>query len=555
MHQSARREQRRKRRLVAASAPAANVSGKKPGAPMADLETGPGHTGRFRRRTEAEPSESLRACRAVARERFGIARLRREQESAMGALLAGRDTLVVLPTGYGKSLIYQVPALLVARPTVVVSPLIALMADQERALARRGVPVVRVDSTVHAAQRRAALARIERGGRLVVLTTPETLQSAAAGPAFERARPALLCVDEAHCISEWGHDFRPSYLRLNVARRRLGRPVALALTATATPHVRDDIVVRLALEDPFVVWAPPHRENLHLAVELAYGDAKLEVAARLIRRLRRPGIVYCATTVAVDQIWRALRRAGIPAVRYHGKMKPGEREAAQRLYMRRSRRLVMVATSAFGMGIDKPNIRYILHYQAPGSIEQYVQEVGRAGRDGRPAHCALLFDPADLDIQAFLQQRSRANPRHLDRIARALAAWSGEGRAVTTRALALSAGIPASICGALCTQLEDVGLVVSGPESFSALVAPEELLVGARSLAGRLETLRREDERRLAAVAAYAETGECRSVFIRRYFGERNPSPCGNCDREGNRSASAVRGTATAQSPGAGAHG
>src|SRR5215468_7757556 len=197
----------------------------------------------------------LNACRRTARRIFGIARLRPEQEAAMLGILKGRDALVTLPTGFGKSLIYQVPAMILERPTMVISPLVALMADQERALTHRGVPVVALHSRLRVAERRAALDKAEGGGRLVTLTPPETFESAAAAPSFERARPALLCVDEAHCISEWGHDFRPSYLRLGSARKRLGNPPALALTATATPRVRGDIVQGLRLRDPVVLIA------------------------------------------------------------------------------------------------------------------------------------------------------------------------------------------------------------------------------------------------------------------------------------------------------------
>ena len=203
-----------------------------------------------------------------------------------------------------------------------------------------------------------------------------------------------MCVDEAHCISEWGHDFRPAYLRVGIERAALGNPTVLALTATATQRVRTDIAERLQMVRPTTVSVSPHRDNLRLAVQNTPGNLKLSAAGKLIRRLRRPGIVYCATTKAVDEIYTALRRARIPAVRYHGKLTKTERNRAQKRYTRRGPRMVMVATSAFGMGIDKPNIRYILHYQVPGSVEQYVQEAGRAGRDGRPAHCILLFDPA-----------------------------------------------------------------------------------------------------------------------------------------------------------------
>jgi ATP-dependent DNA helicase RecQ len=474
----------------------------------------------------------LDLCRRTARSTFGIERLRPEQESAMVALLEGRDALVALPTGFGKSLIYQVPAMILDRPTIVVSPLIALMADQERALRSRGVPVVVLHSRLRAAARRAALDQLGSGGRLVVLTTPETLESHATGPYVERARPALLCVDEAHCISEWGHDFRPSYLRLGAARERLGNPLALALTATATPRVRGDIAERLRLRDPVVLIAPAHRGNLHLTVEMVPGAEKFGAVGRHIRSLRRPGIIYCATTVAVDQLAGALKRAGIPAVRYHGKMRTADRASAQRQFMQPSRRLIMVATSAFGMGIDKPNIRYIVHYQAPGSLEQYVQEVGRAGRDGRTAHCILLFDPADLDIQERLQALSRPTVWHLARLEAALTAWATEHRAPTSAALVYSAGVPLRIGEVLLSDLELAGLVERDQEGRITVVVPlETFSAGARDLVAKLKTFRYESERRLRVVADYAQSEECRSVFLRRYFGEEHPPRCGTCDR------------------------
>jgi ATP-dependent DNA helicase RecQ len=474
----------------------------------------------------------LDLCRRTARRRFGIERLRPEQERAMLAILGGRDALVALPTGFGKSLIYQVPALLLERPTIVVSPLIALMADQERALRTRGVPVVTLHSRLRQAERRAALDRLEGGGRLIVLTTPETLESSATAPAIERVRPALLCVDEAHCISEWGHDFRPSYLRLGAVRERLGNPPALALTATATPRVREDIAVRLRLRDPLVLVAPAHRENLRLSVEIVSGAEKPRAAGQRIRGLRRPGIIYCATTTAVDQLAGALARARIPVVRYHGKMSAADRDAAQRRFMKPSRRLIMVATTAFGMGIDKPDIRYIVHYQAPGSLEQYVQEIGRAGRDGRPAHCILLFDAADLEIQEHLQALSRPAVRHLERLGDALAAWAAEERNPAPAALAYSAGVPQRIADALLSDLDEAGLIERDPEGGIAIAVPMKTFqAGARDLVGKLKTFRWEGERRLRAVADYARSEDCRSVFLRRYFGEEHPPRCGTCDR------------------------
>jgi ATP-dependent DNA helicase RecQ len=472
------------------------------------------------------------ACRKVARRRFGIAQLRPEQEAAMVAVLAGHDALVALPTGFGKSLIYQVPAMILDRPTIVVSPLIALMADQERALRSRGAPVIALHSRLRQGERRAALDRLERGGSLVVLTTPETLESGATAPLLERARPALLCVDEAHCISEWGHDFRPSYLRLGAVRERLGGPPALALTATATPRVRADIAERLRLRGPIEIVAPAHRENLRLSVHIVPGPEKLRAAGRLIKGLQRPGIIYCATTTVVDQLAGALGRARIPVVKYHGKMGAADRTAAQRRFMKPSRRLIMVATSAFGMGIDKPNIRYIVHYQAPGSLEQYVQEIGRAGRDGRPAHCVLLFDAADLEIQERLQALSRPGVRHLERLGDALAAWTAEQRAPTAAVLAYSAGVPQRIAETLLSDLDEAGLTERDEEGGIVVAVPiETFRAGARDLVAKLKTFRYEAERRLATVAAYAQSEDCRSVVIRRYFGEEHPPRCGTCDR------------------------
>jgi len=474
----------------------------------------------------------LAAARRLARKRFGIQRLHPLQAQAIEAVIAGRDTLAVLPTGYGKSLIYQLPALLAERPTVVVSPLIALMADQEASLRRRGASVVRIDSSLRVGERRAALERLGEDGPLIVLTTPETLESEATRDAFREARPWLMCVDEAHCISEWGHDFRPAYLRLSLERKALGGPQVLALTATATPRVREDIAERLELVRAAVISAPPDRANLRLEVEPVTAATKAERAGRLIRRLARPGIVYCSTTVAAEALGKAMERARIPSTRYHGRMTKTERESAQRRFMRASNRLVMSATSAFGMGIDKPNIRFVLHYQTPGSLEQYVQEAGRAGRDGRPSRCILLYDPEDLDIQRHLQKKGRATAAQIQRIACALAAWAGEGRPVVAVDLALSANAPQTITRAICAQLEEVGaLARDAKKCFHVSVTKRELTRLASDLARRVAIQQREDEERLLALDDYARTPGCRSVFLRRYFGEENPPDCGRCDR------------------------
>jgi ATP-dependent DNA helicase RecQ len=232
----------------------------------------------------------------------------------------------------------------------------------------------------------------------------------------------------------------------------------------------------------------------------------------------------------VDLLYVALGRAGLPVTHYHGRMRAADRQLQQERFMRGKRAHVMVATSAFGMGIDKPDIRFVLHYQAPGSLEQYVQEAGRAGRDGRPADCVLLFSEEDLEVQARLLSRSRPSPRQLLRLAGALRAWAAEGKAVAAAELALSAEVPATTAGALLASLEAVGAVGEEEGRFAARLPPEQLEERAQQLARRLETQRTQDRRRLEAVREYAQGEECRSLLLRRYFGEAEAPPCGQCD-------------------------
>lgn len=503
--------------------------------PSTGTEARKGRRRRGRRRHGRRPGIPGAAAPAAARvvaaaRRLGIARLRPEQERIIADALAARDCLGVLPTGFGKSATYQVPSMIAARPTILVSPLLALLQDQQAKLVSRGIATVRLDGTVRGPHRREALARIAAGGPLLVMTTPETLGSPELAEALAGSGLALAAVDEAHCVSEWGHDFRPAYLRIGEELKKLGSPPILALTATATTKVREDIVRFLALREPDVVASSPHRSNLAFQVLSAIGDQRSRALARFAYRLQRPGIIYCATTREVDTVYAGLCALGVPAHRYHGKMTGSERNAEQDLYMKAGRRTVMVATSAFGLGIDKPDIRYIIHHQAPASLEQYVQEAGRAGRDGRRADCILLYDPEDRGIHEALLSKSRVRPDQLYKVGAALAAWAGEERRPSTAALALSASLGPRATQALLAILEEAGLIRMDDGDVEVLVPSEQIEEEARALAGRFATQRTQDSRRLDTVAEYANSGECRAVFLRKYFGEDGGSPCRICD-------------------------
>jgi ATP-dependent DNA helicase RecQ len=467
---------------------------------------------------------------ADAARRLGIERLYPEQEQVLSDVLAGRGVLMILPTGFGKSACYQIPSMVLDKPVVMISPLLALLRDQHRILLERGIDCVRLDGSVRARARREALERIGAGGPLLVMTTPETLAVSEVSEALAKAGVGLAAVDEAHCISEWGHDFRPAYRRLGARLRALGAPPLLALTATATPRVRSAIVRSLDMRDPSVIASSPHRSNLAFEVIHCEGDMRLRALLRLVRRLRRPGIIYCATRREVDTVYVLLRRFSIPAHRYHGAMNATDRNAEQKRFMRPRHRSVMIATSAFGLGIDKPDIRYILHYQSPASLEQYVQEAGRSGRDGRKANCLLLDDPSDRAIHEALLARSRVRPDQLYQLGAALAAWAQEGRSPSVEALALSAELGPRITAALLAKIEEAGLIESDDSEVRVISSPETIDEDIRSLAGQFETLRTQDGRRLDSFAEYAHATDCRAVYLRGYFGEEADVACGLCD-------------------------
>jgi ATP-dependent DNA helicase RecQ len=480
-----------------------------------------------------ELSPTLQRAVVRGRELFRIRDLRPGQAEIMESVLAGRDTLAIMPTGSGKSLTYQLPSLVLDGPTLVVSPLLALIEDQVLKLKAAGVPVARIDSTRTAKERAADLEAVREGKIKLIMITPESIGSPVVQSQLEGVKFSLFAVDEAHCVSQWGHDFRPSYLGLKRAANVLGRPPILGLTATATPAIAADVLVQLGMKDAKICRVSFHRPNLAFDVRKVAGEGdKLRVLGKLIQRLRRPGIIYCATVRAVDDLYVALRHGKIPVERYNGKMTTDEREKAQASFMATGRKVVMIATNAFGLGVDKPDIRYIIHYQMPGSPESYVQEAGRAGRDGKPARCVLLFQPDDIAIQEHFLKEAHPTKTQARMVAEGLYAWSDEGKEVSVRDLAMSMALPERRVRVVLSVLEAMGVAKEIRASKWAGVEPRPTREQVDKAASVFEARRISDRRRLAELLKYMNTQECRVQMMRVYFGEPPGEKCGLCDSD-----------------------
>ncbi|OAH41695.1 recombinase RecQ [Dietzia cinnamea] len=453
--------------------------------------------------TQAEPTDPLEVAERV----FGWDELRPPQAEAIRAAVSGRDVLAVLPTGYGKSAIYQLAGIMAEGPCIVVSPLIALQTDQCEGLNELAddAPTrsLAINSSMGARAQAEAWDDVVAGRVDFVFLTPEQLAKAEVLDRLRQAGPSFLVVDEAHCVSAWGHDFRPDYLRLDTARHRMGSPTVIALTATASTPVREEILDRLAMSDALVLAGGFDRSELHLAVRrhVEDDDKKDAVVERAVE-LVGPGLVYTATRKATEDYAARIAERSAAADRplrvraYHAGQKAAEREETLGAFLY-GHLDVVVATNAFGMGIDKEDVRFVLHADIPDSLDTYYQEAGRAGRDGEPATIELHYRSEDLGLRSFFSSHS-----------------ADEGGKRVTGAVNL---------------LEAAGLLSSGKKGLELVedVRPKEAVRRAEEMS---ETLERIDRSRIEMMRGYAETDGCRRQFLLGYFGDELADPCGNCD-------------------------
>ena len=490
-----------------------------------------------------------------ARARFGITDFRLGQREVLEEVLNGRSVLGLMPTGAGKSLTYQIPALFLPRPVIVVSPLIALMQDQQEHAADADIAVEKIDSTLTTREQRSAEDHIDHGTAQLIYVTPERLEN----PDFlatlkEAGGISLLVVDEAHCISQWGHDFRPAYLNIGYARQALGMPPVLALTATATDAVVAEIRDSLDIRDAKIVNAGIERDNLSFSVHRTVNtDAKLACITDLLAHEEGCGIIYTASTRSADELCTWLTEHGISAGHYHGKMKARDREAVQIAFMRGDHK-VMIATKAFGLGVDKPDIRFVIHFEFPDSLETYYQEAGRAGRDGLPSRAILLYRLEDKRIQSFFLGGRYPRPAETNKVFEAMmvppseidpekpdvvvvaAQTFAKANAInrapesTVDAIAEKAGVNCKKTQVILHLLREAGMVRRGRRGFAlAATKPpsveviDELL---KTYADRTES----DKNRLSEMMHYAQSTDCRAQIIREYFDEAISEPCGRCD-------------------------
>ncbi|HEX2166063.1 MAG TPA: ATP-dependent DNA helicase RecQ [Longimicrobiales bacterium] len=466
------------------------------------------------------------------RERFGLDEFRPGQEDIIRAILDGRDTLGVMPTGAGKSLIFQLPALLLDGLTVVVSPLIALMKDQTDKLKEVGVEAITINSGLTSREQKEAERALGAGAGDILYVTPERFRNREFFEMLLDRRVALFVVDEAHCISQWGHDFRPDYMMLGSIADRLGRPPIVALTATAGPDVQEDIIRQLRMREPFRRVGELIRPNLLLEVQRTVNQEMKEAALTdLLRQTDGTGIIYVATVKEAARLHEQLSQQW-PVALYHGKMQAKLRHEAQDLFMSDGVKAV-IATNAFGLGIDKQDIRFIVHYHLPGSIEAYYQEAGRAGRDGGTARCAILYREEDRAIQGYFLGGKYPDDGEALNVARAVNS-APQNERVPLNDLAAQADVARRKARIVLTLMKRFGAVREYRGGEWERLIPDVTTVPLHDQLLDYESRRQADRAKLEAMVRYCRTAQCRTRQILAYFGE-EPDPryrCGHCDND-----------------------
>ncbi|PIE22519.1 MAG: ATP-dependent DNA helicase [Planctomycetota bacterium] len=469
----------------------------------------------------------------AARRLFGVEQWRGLQAKALDAVLAGRDGFVTMPTGMGKSLVFQLPALLLEGLTLVISPLIALMKDQVDGLRAKGVRARCVHSLQTAAERESFLAEAERGELDLLYVTPERFRSPGFAQLASRLQVSRLAIDEAHCISAWGHDFRPEYSRLRKARALLGDPPTMALTATATQEVMNDVVRQLELRDPALLRSGIRRPNLFLAAqELESREQRVEHLLRRIESMEGSGIIYFALIRELEKFHQELLRRGHRFLVYHSKLSTEERHEMQERFFA-DEGAVMLATPAFGMGVDKADLRFVLHAQIPGSLEAWSQELGRAGRDGRPAFCELLYFEEDLAVQQNFVNWANPKRSFYRDVYEVLLGW---GERVACKEIEdLKAELLVKQRGDRRSELvlrwlESLGVLEGSFERHDLRVVRSLESQELPPALGTDEKLRADLGALLGVLQHVRERERCRQQRLEEHFGLELGEPCGLCD-------------------------